>query len=290
MAREHNLALLRTESFLNGNQARNAVLPFVDTEYVAFVDYDTQPSAGWLERLERCADDTGASVVAPLLFERDSKGMRLHMAGGENHVVERGGRRWLVEGSHQAVPAPSVGAYATENVDVHCVLVRRDVFETVGPFDERLPSLRDHSDLCLAVRARGGTVYVETSARATYEKPRGFRRADRHFWLVRWSDAWNQASLDRFQAKWQLSADDPTLPANMTWARAHRRLCYRPWTSIAGRVSDRLMVTIVDRVDPPLQRFALTLAAARTAAAGPVRLVHRPMWVSRLHSPTTPIA
>lgn len=279
MAGEHDLALLRTERFMTPNEARNAVLPFVDTTYVAFVDYDTETTAGWLEGLVGCAISTGASIVAPVFYQRDGRRVRLHMAGGVNHLDVSPGRRHLRERSWHELPV-STSPYRTENVDFHCVVIRRDVFDVLGPLDEQLSSLRDHSDLCLALRQRGGSVYVEPSVEAVYARLRRFRHADRQFWIVRWSDVRNRESLERFGAKWGVASDDPSFDANMEWARAHRRYCYRPWISVAARVSDRVKSSLADRIDPWFQRAALARAAAATSRSGSPRLVHRPSWLS----------
>jgi len=66
LASEHDFTLVRTDCFLTPNEARNIGLRFVDTKFVAFVDQDVVVSPGWLEALEGCAADTGASVVGPI--------------------------------------------------------------------------------------------------------------------------------------------------------------------------------------------------------------------------------
>jgi GT2 family glycosyltransferase len=218
-----------------------------------------------------------------MFFERFGGRTRVHMAGAANHVLELGDRRWLHEASIRELPR-SPQAYQTENVDFHCVLVRRDALEALGPFDEKLVSLRDHADLCLAVRDGGGTIYVEPSAEATYAPPHRIGRADRAFWLVRWSDAANKASLERFQTKWHLSDDDPSVDTNLVWGRSQRQYCYRPWTSIAQRLSDRLATRLVDRLDPFMERVAVAREAGRASEAGAPRVIHRASWIASVES------
>ena len=205
------------------------------------------------------------------------------MAGAANHVLELGDLRWLHEASNRELPR-SPQAYQTENVDFHCVLIRRDVLEALGPFDEGLVSLRDHADLCLSVRDGGGSIYVEPSAEATYAPPHRFSRADRAFWLVRWSDAANRASLERFQTKWHLSDDDPAVERNLVWGRSHRRYCYRPWNYIAQRLSDRLATRLVEWLDPLIERAAAARAARRSSKAGAPRLIHTASWLATIES------
>src|SRR6266480_2014875 len=60
LARQHRFRLIRTQRYLNQNQARNLALPSVSTPYVCFLDNDVQVFPGWLERLLDCATTTGA--------------------------------------------------------------------------------------------------------------------------------------------------------------------------------------------------------------------------------------
>jgi GT2 family glycosyltransferase len=283
MAQQHDLALLRADHFLSPNQARNLALPLVDTEYVAFVDFETETEPGWLDRLLACARSTGASIVGPVYHERRGDRVLVHMAGGEAHVVDNGSTRWFRETHrhHGVSPGtlPPMAAAPTEQVEFHCMLVRRDVFDLLGPLDEELLSIREHSDLCLAVREHGGSVYLEPNTCVAYAPPRWFFHwADLRYWLVRWSDGWNVASLDHFVAKWHLSDDDPEIDGQLAWARAQRRVCYRPWLSILSRAFGRHRGAVYDWIDPRAQRAALAHHRARIAHAGAPRTVHAPSW------------
>ena len=65
------------------NHLRRAVLPEIETDYVAFIDNDILVSPGWIERLIECADETGAGVVGPTYLWGDGEAPpRVHMAGG----------------------------------------------------------------------------------------------------------------------------------------------------------------------------------------------------------------
>src|SRR5262245_3255322 len=52
-ARQRSFTLLRTNTYLSPNQARNLALQHVRTPYVAFVDNDAIVSNGWLAALQR---------------------------------------------------------------------------------------------------------------------------------------------------------------------------------------------------------------------------------------------
>jgi GT2 family glycosyltransferase len=280
-AREHDFTLLRADRLLTPNEARNLVLPFVDTEFVVFVDYDTETPAGWLERLEDCASATGASIVGPAYFVRIGGEVRPHMVGGRARIVvdDDGTRRFEESHDTDAAALADHRRRPTGQVEFHCMLVRRDVFDMLGPLDEGLRSLAEHSDLCLAVRDRGGTVFVEPGVAVTYTVAPRFSRADRAFWLTRWSDAWNRASVEHLAAKWGLAPDDHACRILLQFAVGQRRACYRGWATATSRTLGRPGRALVNRLDAQFQRRALRRHHARAALAGPPRVVHAASWL-----------
>src|SRR5205814_3563034 len=58
LARAGRIESRRFEDNVWPQHARKAVIGEVDTDYVVFVDNDIVVSAGWLERLVECADET----------------------------------------------------------------------------------------------------------------------------------------------------------------------------------------------------------------------------------------
>jgi GT2 family glycosyltransferase len=95
-AREKALQWVRTHNYLYPNQARNLGLAHVNTRYVVFVDNDVIVSPGWLEALVGCAEETGATVVGPLMCQHEPVHEEIHFAGGESHIwIDHKGRRRL---------------------------------------------------------------------------------------------------------------------------------------------------------------------------------------------------
>jgi glycosyltransferase involved in cell wall biosynthesis len=66
LAAKHCFTLIRSEHYLSPNESRNLALKHVQTPYVVFVDNDVKVSQNWLDPLVRCAEETGAWLVAPL--------------------------------------------------------------------------------------------------------------------------------------------------------------------------------------------------------------------------------
>jgi len=278
--------LLRSERFLTPNEARNQALPFVDTEFVLFTDFETELPSDVVTVLERTARSSGASIVGPMYLERRGQDIRVHMAGGRNQVVDDGARRTLDEAHLHAGDVlsrlPALDAGPTEQVEFHCMLVRRAVFDD-SLLDEGLWSLREHLDLCLQVRDRGGAVWFEPEASATYTYPERMSLSDRAYWLLRWSDEWNERSLDEFGRTWRLATDDPSATVELDWIRAHRWLAYRPLLSVVSRAFGRHRRAVYEWFDPRAQRLVLRWHRRRCARADRApRMVHAPEWLSQV--------
>jgi hypothetical protein len=104
------------------------------------------------------------------------------------------------------------------------MLVRTEVFgeQRLGPLDESLLSLAEHTDLCLLVRKRGGEVFFEPSAAVTYITTGPFGLSDYAFFLRRWSEAWNEVSIEHFREKWGVGATDPGIVELWHFSREQR--------------------------------------------------------------------
>jgi GT2 family glycosyltransferase len=233
-ARTLGFRLVRTDHYLAPNEARNVGLAHADGAYVVFIDNDVLVSPDWLEALVSCAEDTRAWLVGPLYCIGPREGGTVHMAGGTAHITEAGGRRVLVEqhrlaGSSRASVAPALRREEVELLEFHCALARRDVFDRLGPLDEALLSSPEHIDLCLAARAAGGTVFFEPRSVVTYVPPPPFAWSDLPYFLLRWSDAWNRASLAHFAAKWSLATDAPFFRSHYAFLTSHRQDALKRW-------------------------------------------------------------
>ncbi|MBD2168353.1 glycosyltransferase [Calothrix membranacea FACHB-236] len=212
-AQEKNFTLIRTDYYLSPNHARNIGLSYVDTKYLVFIDNDVIVSPGWLEALVNCAETTGATVVGPLMCEKQPIHQRVHFAGGESHIViDIKGRRHLREKMYKQghqVPEllPHLQQNETELAEFHCTLVRTKIFEEIGYLDEQMLNTKEHLDFCMTVRDAGGKIYFEPESLVTYVPGPPLEWSDLHFYMLRWSDAWTLGSLQRLRSKWDLSED-----------------------------------------------------------------------------------
>ncbi|MBF2063847.1 MAG: glycosyltransferase [Calothrix sp. C42_A2020_038] len=205
--------LIRTNYYLSPNRARNMGLAKVSTKYVVFLDNDVIVSPNWLEALVRCAEETGAAVIGPLMCHEEPVHEIVHCAGGETHViVDATGRRRLREkmykqGHKVADVLPKMERIQTELCEFHCMFVRTKIFERLGMFDEAMLNTKEHLDFCMNVIQVGETVYFEPESIVTYVPGPPLEWTDIHFYMLRWSDAWELASLSRLREKWNVAED-----------------------------------------------------------------------------------
>ena len=159
------------------------------------------------------------------------------MAGGEAHIDEHEGRhlchsRHLHAKAHLLEVQASLQAGPTELIEFHCALVRNDVREQLGPFDEGLMSMCEHLDFCMQVSAAGAQLWFEPQAVVSYDISSRFEDYDRPYFALRWSDSWTGQTLSHFREKWRLYNDDPYLTRSYNWCTRHRQLANAsrfPW-------------------------------------------------------------
>src|SRR5205823_14185350 len=107
-------------------------------------------------------------------------------------------------------------------MEFDCVLVRMEAFERVGPLDDALLSAHEHLDLCMTIGQAGGLIYFEPGAVVTWMAPASLAWSDLPFFLRRWSELWNRASLEYFDQKWALNEDDRRV-VQLEWLTDYRQ-------------------------------------------------------------------
>jgi GT2 family glycosyltransferase len=133
-------------------------------DYLLFLNNDTEAlSRDWLERLLRLACREEVGVVGATLLYPDGT---IQHAG----LFPRADRTWVhgYRGLRPDEPGEQgeLGLVRTvPAVTGACLLIRRELFEAVGGFDERLPLTFNDVDLCRRVRALGKLVVVSPHAR-----------------------------------------------------------------------------------------------------------------------------
>jgi GT2 family glycosyltransferase len=270
-ARVRGFQHLNFSRVLTPNEARNAGLRRATTPYVVFIDNDVICSPNWLEPLIASAESTGADVVAPLTCQGLPVHTEVHQAGGlfttdlARFFATPHGERIIEEVMHhqgQKVDDIPKEPVATQCCEFHCVLVRRSVFDRIGELDTEMLATKEHIDFCMSVLANGGTVMFEPRSVVTYLYPgrsRPIAASDWSFFLVRWSDAWQRRSFDRFRDKWGLKSDQPY------FAKRARMLS---WRYKEGVVKPIVMKLPGINRSPLLRKATGKLVAPFVSAAG----------------------
>jgi GT2 family glycosyltransferase len=216
-AREKKFQLIRTDYYLSPNHARNLGLRQVNSKYVVFLDNDVIVTPGWLKTLVKCAEETKATVVSPLICQNLPLHSEVHCAGGESgvKVVIKGNitRRKIIEkiykqGQMVEDILPQLQRQKTGLAEFHCMIVRTEIFKQIGVLDEGLMNTKEHLDLCMLVTEAGGSIYLEPESLITYVPGPPLKWSDLHFYMLRWSDAWELSSLKHLRHKWNLTEDE----------------------------------------------------------------------------------
>ena len=259
--RHHGFKLLRTERYLSPNEARNLALFHAETPYVVFVDNDLLVTPDWLDRMVHCAEETGAAVVGPLCFEGDPADRVIHITSGEMTLEGPHGSRTChteqrFQGSTPEELTATLERCRCDFVEFHCMLVRTEVMERLGPLDEGLRNTREHLDLCLDVAGAGGEVWFEPSAEVTFSNPPPVPLRDVPYYWLRWSDRWTAESMDRFCEKRGI---DPAYKRRGRIIRSRRQIALLPvrraTESLTGRWGGAAMGKGMRMVEPLVNRL-----------------------------------
>ena len=228
---------------------------------MVFVDNDLVVSPGWLTTLVACADETGAWAVGPLYLEGEPEERIIHMAGG---AYEFGGEvphrsfetRHLLQKERIDDLAEPLERGPCDFVEFHCMLLRREVFGQLGPLDEGLLNTREHLDLCIEIRAAGGSIWFEPGSLVTYKSPPPLDRSDVPYFLRRWSEDWTRRSLRRFCEKHGL---DRSYEQRSYIAAARRGLAFSSLSSwvrpLAGERAEKFVAGAILRAERVANRL-----------------------------------
>ena len=251
--------LVQSDYYLSPNQARNLGLREVNSKYVVFVDNDVIFSPGWLKALVDCAEETEATVVGSLVCQHMPLHEIIHCAGGEYLSPEEFARfasnqssilpensdskdklnineKNYRQGQRLSEMRDQLKRQPTGYVEFHSVLVDTEVFKEIGVLDEGYSCTKEYLDFCMSVTKAGGTIYLEPSSIVTFlthPPAPPLEWSDIPYFMLRWSDAWELASLQHFQNKWNLAE-------NEYFTRRYKKLGWRRYKEIVKPLSLRL--------------------------------------------------
>jgi GT2 family glycosyltransferase len=245
-AQQQGFRIVRSDRYLSPNAARNFGLQQVTSRYVVFVDNDVIFAPGWLTALVTCAQETSATVVGSLVCQYRPAHRTVHCAGGEymaaedleqfvqcqNPASQPGGWSLYEKTYGQNRQLSETGEAQSRRpvgfVEFHAMLVQMDFLRQHGPLDEGFCCTKEYLDFAMAVTRAGGTIYLEPASVVTFlthpPAPR-LRWIDLPYFWLRWSDTWEQASLQHFQQKWNLSD-------SRYFQKRYKKLGWRRWEEL----------------------------------------------------------
>ncbi|MDD4455991.1 MAG: glycosyltransferase [Syntrophotalea acetylenica] len=139
--------------YYNFSQNNTALAELAEGEYVLFLNNDTEVQAGWLEALMEPMLFDQVGIVGPkLLFENGT----IQHAGCE--VFTRSPYRFVGWHPYASFEADYPAANVTRTmpgVTGACLLIRHELFDSVGGFDPDYLEECQDMDLCMQVRQQG---------------------------------------------------------------------------------------------------------------------------------------
>lgn len=238
------LRLLRNDRNLGFIGTSNAGAAAARGDFLLFLNNDTQVTPHWLDGLLACFNDRkDCGIAGSRLVYPDG---RLQEAGG---LVFADGSCWT-SGRFEQRDAP-VWRYRREvdYVSGASLMIRRDVFSSVGGFDQRYaPAYYEDTDLAFAVRRLDLKVYYEPFSTVIHCE--GISAGtDLHSGMKR-HQVINQAT---FVAKWEdaMRAQPPagtSLMRALRWRRRGRVLVVDSMTPDPTRDSGSLRLTAILRL------------------------------------------
>jgi GT2 family glycosyltransferase/glycosyltransferase involved in cell wall biosynthesis len=189
----HLTAILNPEN-LGFARASNQGARAAAGQYLVFLNNDTVATPGWLGALCRCAgeDERIAAVGAKLLYPDDS----VQHAGAVFNANKK--IYHIYKSLHKDHPAVNKKR-AFQVLTAACLLVKREVFQAVGSFDEQYRNGYEDVDLCLKLGRSGYRLIYEPRALVYHLESRTEGRFD-----------WERENSNLLSRRWQevIHADD----------------------------------------------------------------------------------
>jgi GT2 family glycosyltransferase/tetratricopeptide (TPR) repeat protein len=186
-----DVQIIRNQENLGFAKACNQGARAARGKYLVFLNNDTIPEPGWLDALVREVEEhPEVGIVGSKLLYADGTIQHAGVVFMRSHLIPYH--------AYQKVPAdlPAVNQRREfQAVTAACMLIRRELFEAVGGFDEAFVNGFEDVDLCLKVRDKGArVVYQPRSVLYHLESQTPGRHAqdeeNSRLLQTRWGDRW----------------------------------------------------------------------------------------------------
>ena len=136
-----------------------------EARYILFMNNDVEARApGWVGRLRSLCARPGVAAAGPLLLYGDDRvqhaGVLMGFAGAAEHV-QKFADAYAGDGRNPGYSCVLTSVRDYSAVTAACMMVRRDLFDDVGGFDEKFAVGFNDTDLCLRLRRAGYKVLYD---------------------------------------------------------------------------------------------------------------------------------
>ena len=188
---QHPVDVVPLDEPFNFSRLNNVGVAHADGELVVFLNNDTEvQTPEWLEAMVSLAERDGVGAVGPLLLYPNGTvqhaGVVLGLRGTADHIMR--GFRSTDDGYAGSLSCTR----EVSAVTAACMLIRRDLFDELGGFDEHFATHYQDVDLCLRLGRSGRRIlftpravlrHHESATRGAY-----YDQLDRALLLDAWGD------------------------------------------------------------------------------------------------------
>jgi GT2 family glycosyltransferase len=163
--RHDSVRLLRSPTNRGYAGAVNLALSEARGDYVAVLNMDVVVNEGWLDPLISFLEATpDAGAVCPLIVLESDPG-RINAAGQNVHVTALGFNRWLEQPRDRAGSAP----FRVSGLHGAAYLIRREVFESIGGWDESGFLYHEDVELSWLLTLAGREIYCVPASTVSHD-------------------------------------------------------------------------------------------------------------------------
>ena len=181
ISKTSNIKTLKYEQSSNFSNLNNFAAQNSDGDYLLFLDTDTEViSQEWISAMLEHAQRKEIGAVGCKLLYPDDTIQHAGLILGSDGMGEHADDDDVVVYSHRRFPDDAHGYFARPHI-IHnlsavttaCMMVRRDIFEDIGGFDENLTDAFSDVDLCLKIRENGYLIVYTPYAELYYYESSG---------------------------------------------------------------------------------------------------------------------
>lgn len=210
VAKYENVRLIRYGDVFNYSKINNFAVREAKGEHLLFLNNDIEIiTPAWIEEMLMYSQRQDVGGVGAMLYYPDNTiqhaGVILGIGGVAGHS-----HKYFHRGDYGYMSRLTI-AQNLSAVTAACLMMRREVFDAVGGFDESLAVAFNDVDLCMKVRERGHLIVFTPFAEAYHHESKSRGLEDTPEKVARFN-----REIDRFHEKWGDELIDPYYNPNLT--------------------------------------------------------------------------